>query len=82
MLTFSWLNSSAVSPICRVRPLAPELVYLTEKKGTTTALNANSTIDYNKNDLQGTSAAKDGNWKGLVKFAGMSDTVLMAFLIS
>ncbi len=49
-------------------------VYLTEKKGTTTALNANSTIDYNKNDLQGTSAAKDGNWKGLVKFAGAASS--------
>ena len=49
-------------------------VYLTEKKGTTTALNANSTVDYNKNDLQGTSAAKDGNWKGLVKFAGAASS--------
>ena len=49
-------------------------VYLTEKKGTTTALNANSTVDYNKNDLQGTSAAKDGNWKGLVKFASAASS--------
>ena len=44
-------------------------VYLTEKKGTETAMNANSSVDYDKNNLQGTSAEKDGNWKGLVKFA-------------
>ena len=50
------------------------IVYLTEKKGSTTAMNANSTVDYDKNNLQGTSAEKDGNWKGLVKFAGASGT--------